>query len=71
MVKKHHGIPHLRINGKAIDYVFQYKYLGTTIDEMLSFHSHSNPTIRLVACKIFLLHEIRSDITEHTYIKDR
>ena len=69
MVKKHRHILKLKINGKPIDYVFQYKYLGITIDEILSFHSHLNNTIKLVAHKIFLLHKIRSYITENAAIK--
>ena len=59
MVKKHNHISRLKINGKPIEYVFQYKYLGITIDEILSFHTHLNNTIKIVAHKIFLLHKIR------------
>ena len=48
---------------------FQYKYLGATIDEILSFHHHLNNTIGLVAHKVYLLHKIRYCITEDAALK--
>ena len=48
MVKKHVFIPRLKISGIPLDFVFQYKYLGETIDEILSFNAHVNNTIKLV-----------------------
>ena len=53
MVKKRNVVPRLRIGTKTIEYVFQYKYPGVTIDEILSFHTHLNNTIRIVAHNIF------------------
>ena len=69
MVKKHNHISRLKICGKPIEYVFQYKYLGITIDEILSFHTHLNNTTKIVAHKNFLLHKIRSYITEDASIR--
>ena len=69
MVKKRHNIPNLKIQGKAIDYVFQYKYFGVTIDEILSFRAHLNNTIKLVAHKIIMLNKVRHYITEDAAIK--
>ena len=69
MVKKRHFIPKLTIQGMAIDYVYQYKYLGVTIDEILSFRAHLNNTIKLVAHKILMLSKIRKYITEDAAIK--
>ena len=64
MVKKRNEFPKLKIQGTTIDYVFQYKYLGVTIDEILSFRAHLNNTIKMVAHKISLLNKIRDYITE-------
>ena len=69
MVKKHTAVPRLKISGTPLEYVFQYKYLGVTIDEILSFNAHLNNTIKLVAHKIFLLHKIKYYITENAAIK--
>ena len=69
MVKRHRFLPKLKINGVALDYVFQYKYLGITIDESLTFHNHLKNTITILAHKIYLLHIIRSYInTDATII---
>ena len=69
MVKKHPILPRLKIDGKTIDYVFQYKYLGVTLDEILSFHAHLNNTIKIVSHKKILLHKIRCYITEDAAVK--
>ena len=62
-VKKRGTIPPLTIQDSTIDLVFQYKYLGVTIDEILSFRAHLNKTIKIVAHKISLLGRIRFYIT--------
>ena len=69
MVKKRFIIPKLKIQGNTIDYVFQYKYLGVTIDEILSFRAHLNNTIKLVAHKITTLNKIRCYISDDAAIK--
>ena len=69
MVKKHAAVPRLKIAGTPLDFVFQYKYLGVTIDEILSFNAHLNNTIKLVAHKIFLLNKIRYYITDDAAVK--
>ena len=69
MVKKHATIPRLKIAGLPIDYVFQYKYLGVTIDELLSFNARLNNTIKLVSHEIFLLRRIKYYITEEAAIR--
>ena len=69
MVKKHHDLPRLKIQGVPIDYVFQYKYLGVSIDKILSFWAHLNNTIKIVGHKISLLNKIRFYITEDAAIK--
>ena len=58
MVNKSRNIPKLKIQGNTLDYVFQYKYLGVTIDEILSFHAHLKNTIKIVAHNILLLSKI-------------
>ena len=55
MVKKNTRIPKLQIQGIEIDYVSQYKYLGVTMDEILSFRAHLNNTIKLVSHTFFYL----------------
>ena len=52
-VKNHIAIPRLQISGRPLEYVYQYKYLGVTIDEILSFNSHLNNTIKIVSHKFF------------------
>ena len=69
MVKKHRATPRLKISGKQIDFVHQYKYLGVTIDEILSFNTHLSNTIKLVSHKKFLLHKIKYYITEDASVK--
>ena len=69
MVKKRCNVPPIRIQGSTIDLVFQYKYLGVTIDELLSFRAHLNNTIKIVAHKISLLGRIRFYITEEAALK--
>ena len=69
MVKKLITLPKLKIQCSTIDYVFQYKYLGIIIDEILSFRAHLNNTIRLVAHKVSLLSKVRCYITEEAAIK--
>ena len=64
MVKKYNRLPRLKINNKPLDYVFQYKYLGIILDNILSFNKHLNNTIRIVAHKISLLQKIRFYITD-------
>ena len=59
MVKKHLVTPKLKISGKTINFVHQYKYLGVTIAEILSFNAHLKNTIKLVSHKNVLLHKIR------------
>ena len=61
---KNHNPPKLKIQDVDLDYVFQYKYLGVIIDEILSFRAHLNNTIKLVAHKISLLNKLRFYITE-------
>ena len=39
------------------------------MDEILSFNSHLNNTIKIVSHKMFLLHKIKSYITEDTATK--
>ena len=69
MVKKHAVIPRLKISDIPLDFVHQYKYLGVTVDEILSFNAHLNKTIKLVSHNIFLLHEIQFNITDDAVIK--
>ena len=64
MVKTHQIIPKLKIQGVTIDYVFQYKYLGVMVDEILSFRLHLNNTIKLVAHKISMLNKLQFYISE-------
>ena len=57
-------LPNLTINGKQLDYINQYKYLGITLDSTLSFKNQVQNTIKIVAHKIFLLKKNRNYITE-------
>ena len=54
--------------GNAV--VFQnYKYLGFTLDETLSYGSQVNNVIKLVAFKTNLLAKIRTFLTEDTALR--
>ena len=69
MVKRHRFLPKLKIDGVALDYVLQSKYMGITIDESLTFHNHLENTIKILAHKIYLLQKIRSYINDDAAIK--
>ena len=69
MVKKHRFVPKRKIDGVALEYVFQYKYLGVTIDESLTFHNHLKNTIKILAHKIYMFKKIRHYITEDAAVK--
>ena len=55
-------LPKLIINGKQLDYVNQYKYLGIILDPTLSFKNQVQNTIKIIAHKIFLLKKIQNYI---------
>ena len=57
MVKKHAVIPRLEISGIPLDFVYQYKYLGVTIDEILFYNANLNNTIKLVSHKILEIYD--------------
>ena len=57
-------LPNLTINGKELDYVNQYKYLGITLDSTLSFMNQVQNTIKIVAHKILFLKNNRNYKTE-------
>ena len=69
MVKKHRFLPKLKIEGTTLNYVFQYKYLGITLDESLTFHNHLKNTIKILAHKIYLLQKIKYYITDDAATK--
>ena len=47
------------MNGIRLQYVNHYNYLGIKLENTLSFESHVNETIRMVAHKLYLLSRIR------------
>ena len=47
----------------------EYKYLGTIIDELLSFHNHLKNTIKILVHNIYLLQKIRYYINENAATK--
>ena len=69
MVKRHRFFAKLKNLDKPIDYVYQYKYLGITLDESLTFNNHLKNTIKIVAHKMYMLQKIRQYITEDAAVK--
>ena len=62
-------LPNLKLNGKDLEFVNQYKYFGITLDSSLTFQNQIQNTIKIVAHKISLLYKIRNYITEHAAIQ--
>ena len=49
----------VNVQGKTLQYVRQFNYLGVKLDSRLSFEAHANECIRLVSHKIYMLTKIR------------
>ena len=49
----------IAIDGKSLQYVRQFNYLGVKLDSRLSFEMHATECIRLVSHKMYLLMKIR------------
>ena len=56
-------LPEPTINGKTVERVSQYKYLGVTLDEHLTFGAHITGIIHKVTCKVQQLRRIRRHVT--------
>ena len=49
----------INVQGKILQYVRQFNYLGVKLDTRLSFEAHANECIRLVSHKTYMLTKIR------------
>ena len=56
----------LTLNGRGVDFVTSYKYLGVILDQTLSFNKHINNCIKNVAHKMYLLSKVRPYINVTT-----
>ena len=59
----------LCINGSQIQQVPSYKYLGFTLDPVLSFSNHMTSLLNTVTHKTYILGKIRRFITEYAAIR--
>ena len=66
---KNLNLPNLKLNGEIIEFVNHYKYLGITLDSILTFENQIQNTIKIVSHKISLLTKIRCYITETAAIQ--
>ena len=55
--------PDTFIDDTKLHYVNQFNYLGIKLDSTLTFESHANETVRMVAHKLFIFSKIRKYIT--------
>ena len=56
---KHQARISFTIEGKELELVPHYKYLGTYVDSELNFTRQSNKTIKLVSYKLYFLTKIK------------
>ena len=56
----------LTLNGRGVDFVTSYQYLGVILDQTLSFNKHINNCIKNVAHKMYLLSKVRPYINVST-----
>ena len=59
----------LSINGRNIDKVSTYKYLGITLDMNLNYNKHLENVIKSISYKSLLLAKIRKYITQDVVIR--
>ena len=59
----------LCINGTQIQQVPSYKYLGFTLDSVLSFSNHITTLLNTVTHKVYILGKIRRFITEYAAVR--
>ena len=59
----------LSIDGVQIQQVPTYKYLGFTLDSVLSFSCHISSLLTIITHKAYILGKIRKFITEYTAIR--
>ena len=67
-VKKAKGVK-VEINGEQLQMVPTYKYLGITLDSVLSFNSHVKNVISMVLYKLNLLSKVRKYLTDTVALK--
>ena len=58
----------IMVEGKKIQQVKSFKYLGILLDECLTFNMHINCVIRNTAHKIYLLNRVKQYLTEKSCI---
>ena len=54
----------MTLGSQKLEEVASYKYLGTEIDNKLSFKGHLNKTLNRVGHKLYMLRKIRDSLTE-------
>ena len=68
MVKKAKDVK-IVVNGEKLQIVPTYKYLGITLDSVLSYNSHVSSVINMVLYKLNLLSKVRKYLTESVALK--
>ena len=57
-------IPKVTLNGNFIRFVENFKYLGVTLDNRLTFRLHARNVFKLASHKVYVLLKIRPYVTE-------
>ena len=53
-------VPYLEVDGKIVDRVEEYKYLGTVIDSSLAFNKNVDAIHRKCQPRLYCLHKLRN-----------
>jgi hypothetical protein len=56
-------VPPFKAYGKVLDRVYQYKYLGVTLDPTLNFEIHVKSVIKKIAYKLYTFNQMRTYLT--------
>lgn len=67
--KKKTTIPDLKINGQSVERVSEYKYLGTVIDDQLTFDANTKYTVRKLQQRLFFLRKLNSFNIDKTILE--
>ena len=58
--------PHLEINGKTIEYVQEFDFLGILLDNNLKWHAHLNKISRKISKSIGILGKVKNYLPVNT-----